>query len=265
MSGTASVSNTFQSAVTATGLQLDQNYSTIVAYLNDPTNRNNYAADGSGGTNTVVLTFAPAVAGYTAGLEITFKAALSNTAAVVINANGLGDKALVNPDGSALASGQITAGSMYQAAYDGTRFVFISPSGAPQVAASQAAMETATATVGFPVPSTMKFHPGVAKAVGWFDGTATGTISQGALGNFFGVTSVARLGQGTWSVALSSPFSNTQYVAIAMSAAAGNVIRLMQEIAGSRTTSGFLLTAFSSATTAVDITYGMFHVYGDLP
>jgi hypothetical protein len=86
---TASVPNTFASAVTATGLQLDTNYNTIVAYLNEPLNRNNYAAD-SGNTNTIVLTFSPAVSAYSAGLEITFKAANTNSGAAVINANSLG-------------------------------------------------------------------------------------------------------------------------------------------------------------------------------
>lgn len=269
MSGTASVGNTFQSAVTATGLQLDQNYSTIVAYLNDPTNRNNFATDSSGGTNTIVLTFSPAVAGgYTAGLEITFKAALTNNGPVVLNANGIGNANLVNADGSALAAGQVTAGSVYQAAYDGTRFIFISPSGAPQVAASQAALETATATVGFPVPATMKFHPGVAKAAGWFDGTATGTITAGsAFLSAYGVSQMVRQGAGTYSFTLTPPMANTQYVAALCvgSSLAASALRIPQELTGARTTNGFVIIINTTSTTAVDITSGNFMVYGDLP
>lgn len=128
MSGAfAGVPNAFANAVTATGLQLDQNNNTLTAYLNDPTNRSNYAADGSSGTNTVVLTFSPpVVGGYTAGLGIAFKPAITNSGAVVVNANGLGNKNIVVPGGAALISGQLQAGDVYQAQYDGTRFVMIS-------------------------------------------------------------------------------------------------------------------------------------------
>src|SRR5262245_46658956 len=105
MSGTSSVPNTFASAVTATGQQLDTNFGTIVAYINDPTNRNNYAAD-TGGTNTIALAFSPAVAGFTGGLELTFKAANTNTGGVILIPNSAGTRTLVNSDGSALSPGQ---------------------------------------------------------------------------------------------------------------------------------------------------------------
>lgn len=144
MSGTASVPTQFQAAVTATGLQLDNNFSTIVAYLNDPTNRMNYAADG-GSTNTLVINPSPAVTGgYSAGLTITFRAAFSNSGAVVANVNGLGNASVLDQQQRQLTSSAIIAGSVYQMAYNGTSaFNLLSPN------AVQASGPTATLfTVG---------------------------------------------------------------------------------------------------------------------
>lgn len=143
MSGTASVANTFQSAVTATGLQLDNNFATIVAYINDPTNRNNYAAD-SGNTATFAIALSPAPGGYTAGLEITFKAANANAAAAQVNVNSLGAKNIVDQNGQSLILNAMPAGSIVKAVYDGTRFVAIS---APYVWQG-GVVTTVTATVG---------------------------------------------------------------------------------------------------------------------
>jgi hypothetical protein len=210
MSGTASVPNTFQSAVTATGLQLDQNYSTVVAYLNDPTNRNNYGADG-GATNTVVVTFSPPVAGgYTAGLELAWKWAATNTGATVLNANGLGNINVVNPDGSALLAGQGVAGSIGKGVYDGTRAIFISPP-SPATAAAVSAAATLAPYVS---PGRMHHHPGVAKAWAVWNGTATGTFSADAAYN---VSSIVRMGAGTYSVIISPSFATTAYAALASS------------------------------------------------
>ena len=50
--------NTFGTKTAATGQQLDSNFATVAAYINDPTNRNNYAVD-SGSTNTIALSFVP--------------------------------------------------------------------------------------------------------------------------------------------------------------------------------------------------------------
>ena len=204
---TASVPNTFASAVTATGLQLDTNFNTVVAYINNPLNRNNWATD-SGNTNTIVLTFSPAVAAYSAGLEITFKAGFTNTGGTVINANALGNKNFVTPDGSALAAGQVEANGIYKAAYNGSAFVYI---GTNVIAASQAQMETATSAITFVSPSTTKYHPGVAKAWCYFSGTETGTISAISAYN---VTNIVRNGIGDYTVNFASAFSSTAYVGV---------------------------------------------------
>lgn len=126
MSGAfGAVPNTFANAVTATGLQLDQNFNTFTAYINDPTNRNNFAVAG-GSTSTFAITLAPAPAAYSTGLEITFKTGVANAAAAVVDVNSLGSKNLVDQNGTALVVGAYPAGSMVKAVYDGTRFVSIS-------------------------------------------------------------------------------------------------------------------------------------------
>lgn len=210
MSGTASVPNTFASAVTATGAQLDANYTTIVAYVNNPTNRNNYAADGAA-TNTVVLSFAPAiVGGYTAGLELTWKWGVTNTGGVVLNANGLGNVAVVNPDGTALSAGQGQAGSIGKAVSDGTRFIFLASSATP---ASAAQVSAAVTLVPFVSPGRMQNHPGVAKAWAVWNGTATGTIVAGASYN---IGSIARLGTGTYTLSFTTAMASDNYAAAAM-------------------------------------------------
>lgn len=207
MSGTAAVGNTFQSAVTATGLQLDQNYSTIVAYLNDPTNRNNYATDG-GTTNTVVPTFAPpVVGGYTTGLELTWKWAATNSGPVVVNANGLGNVNLVNADGSAMAAGQGVAGSVGKGVYDGTRFIFIA---APVTPATAAQVSAAATLIPYVSPGRMQNHPGVAKAWGYITQSG-GTYSVVASHN---VAGVARAGTGSLTITLITAMSSTAYAVL---------------------------------------------------
>lgn len=204
MSGALSVPNTFASAVTATGAQLDANYGTITAYINDPTNRNNYAAD-TGSTNTVAIAFVPAVVGgYTGGLELTWKWAFTNTGPVVVNANVLGNITLVNPDGSNLQPGQGIAGSIGKGVYDGTRAIFLSPPSP----ATQAAMQTATASATFVTPAQMANSPGVAKVWAQFSGTATGTVIAGASYN---VSQIVRNGTGTYAVTFSTPLRSASY------------------------------------------------------
>lgn len=242
MSGTANVPNTFANAVTATGAQLDANYSTIVAYVNDPTNRNNYAAGGAA-TNTVVLTFSPPVAGgYTTGLELTWKWGATNTGGVVLNANGLGDASVVNPDGSALAAGQGQAGSIAKAVYDGTRFIFISGGASP---ASAATVSAAANLSQFVPPGRMQNHPGVAKAWAAFSGTTTGTFSAA---DSYNVASIARVGTGTYVINFSTPFTSTNYVVLAL--LQGNGIGAGRATAPAISTGSVAINVFITSTNA---------------
>lgn len=146
MSGTASVPTQFQAAVTATGLQLDNNFNTIVGYLNDPTNRTNYAADG-GTTNTLIINPSPAMTnGYSAGLTILFRASITNTGAVVANVNSLGNASVFDQQGRQLTVSAIVAGGMYAMSHNGTSgFMLLSPN---SIVASQPALVSLTSGVG---------------------------------------------------------------------------------------------------------------------
>lgn len=251
MSGTASVPNSFAASVTATGVQLDADFGTIVAYINDPTNRNNYAAD-AGATNTVVLTFAPpVVGGYTAGLELAWKWAATNSGGVVLNANGLGNIALVNPDGTAMQAGQGVIGTIGKAVYDGTRAIYIA---APSPA-TQAQMETATASASFVYPSAMKWHPATAKAWGRFTNSGSATIALS-----HNIASVTRTGAGTVSVAFINPLTTANYPVIVSPGQQS----LLFASSGLRTTAGFVVISADAAATPTDVTID-FVVYGDLP
>lgn len=228
MSGTASVPNTFQSQSGNIPLsQLDANFSTIVAYINDPTNRNNYGAD-TGGTNTVALSFSPAVLGYTAGVELNWKWAATNSGAVVINANGLGNINVVNPDGSALQVGQGQAGSIGKAIYDGTRAIYISASAK---------------------------RPQDAKAWGY----ATQTSGTYTLVSGYNVASLGRAGVGTLTVVLTTAFTSTAYVVTAQLSGVSGFIR-----SDSRATGAFLVRMVNAANNAdLDSDFN-FVVYGNV-
>lgn len=248
MSGTASVPNTFASAVTATGQQLDSNFSTLVAYINDPTNRNNYAVD-SGSTNTVALAFSPPITGFSGGLELTFKAAATNTGGVVVVANSIGTRTLVNSNGSALSAGQIVAGGVYKAIDDGTRAVFIGPI----TAATKAQMQTATAGGLFVTPSVAQYAPGAAKAWALWSGTATGTIT--ALTSY-NVGNIVRGGTGTYTISMVTGFASTAWVGIATPATAAEA-RI--SVLSSSTAE---INCFTTLGVASDATFVNFVAYG---
>jgi len=124
MSGTASVTNEFQNRTPSIPLaDLDENFTDLTDYLNDPTNRYNFAVAG-GAANTYSVTLSPPATGYTVGMEISFKAANTNTGSSVVNVNGLGNKSIVTITGAAVGAGQVQR--IAKAIYDGTAFVLIS-------------------------------------------------------------------------------------------------------------------------------------------
>lgn len=250
MSGTASVSNTFAAQTGDIPVsEIDTNFTNLVTYLNDPTNRGNYAAD-TGTTNSIAIAFSPAVAGYTAGLQISFKAAHTNTGAATLNANTLGAKSLVNPDQSALQSGQIIAGGVYQAAYDGTVFICTTAFAIP---ATSAQVQTGTSAITFVSPSTAGSHKSAAKLWGVFVGTNTGTITL--LGSY-GVTNVVRAGTGSYTINFSTPFSSTAYAAVGFASTGAT-----QERDGTRTSSSVMFVTFTPSG-QIDSTIVQFIAFG---
>ena len=90
--------------------------------LGQSQNSGSQYATGSG-TNTIVATMAPAITAYAAGQTFRIKmAAGANTGATTINLNSLGAKAITKKGTTALAAGDIPASTMFEIAYDGTRF-----------------------------------------------------------------------------------------------------------------------------------------------
>jgi hypothetical protein len=80
------------------------------------------------GTDTITATTNPVTAAYTAGQTFRFVAAGANTGAATININSLGAKAITKRGTTALASGDILSGGLYQVTYDGTQFQLENPS-----------------------------------------------------------------------------------------------------------------------------------------
>lgn len=228
MSGTVAVSNTFANQSGPIPLsQLDTNFSALVDYANDPTNRNNYAAD-TGVASTYTIALSPAVAGYTAGLMITFKPGNSNTSSSSINVNALGAKAIVNGAGANVSSGEIVAGRPLTVVYDGTAFV--TPTGLASASS------------------------GAAKAWAAWVGTSTGTITANAA---FNVATIVRTGTGSYNITLTTPMSSTSWVGIA-SCVSGFGAGILPNSAST----ALLITFATTTSTVADTGYVSFVAYG---
>jgi hypothetical protein len=89
-----------------------------------------YGAD-TGTASNLVVTQAPAVTSYTAGMWVVTKAAAAPVGASVINVNALGNKSIMNVDGSAIGIGQWFTGSMLILWFDGTNFQLVSQTRQP--------------------------------------------------------------------------------------------------------------------------------------
>lgn len=128
-----SVTNTFATqSGNVPASQLDTNFTQPATALNALATYGNYYAD-TGSANTIVVTVpSPLVATYGTGLPLQILVAVNNTGATTINVNGLGAEALKYQDGSAMVSGQLTAGGIINVMYDGTNFQLLS-TGAPGV------------------------------------------------------------------------------------------------------------------------------------
>jgi hypothetical protein len=88
--------------------------------INDPTTANNLIT--VAGTNALTGLATPPLSGYTAGSQFSFIAQNTNTAAVTIDIDTLGVKAITKSGTTALAAGDIVGGSLVLIEYDGTQF-----------------------------------------------------------------------------------------------------------------------------------------------
>jgi microcystin-dependent protein len=90
---------------------------TMTQIVNAQSQGYNYAAD-TGVVNAYAVTLSPALTAVVPGMPIRFRAANSNTGASTFNP-GPGALPLTNPDGSALGSGTVVAGGIYEVVNDG--------------------------------------------------------------------------------------------------------------------------------------------------
>lgn len=111
--------------------QLDTDISTVYGAINDFATYGNYVVDSSGAANVIVVTTAAGIAfAYSAGIPLQVQIANTTTnAAVSINVNGLGAKAILNADGSAPVAGQFISGEVLPLIYDGVAFRNINSEG----------------------------------------------------------------------------------------------------------------------------------------
>jgi hypothetical protein len=106
---------------------LDGNFNPLLAALNTLAVFSNYYVD-AGAVNAMAVTLGTQqiLLAYVDGLVLQVQVANTTTTTTPsLNVNGLGAKTLVNPDGSALSSGSITAGSYIQVIYDASLNSFI--------------------------------------------------------------------------------------------------------------------------------------------
>ena len=81
----------------------------------------NFATD-TGIANAMVVSLAPALVEYKSGVYFNAIVKETNTGATVVNVNGLGNRAVVKPNGDAMHAGGLYAGAMVTLRYDGTKF-----------------------------------------------------------------------------------------------------------------------------------------------
>lgn len=84
-----------------------------------------YAAAG-GVADAYTVTLAPAIAAYTTGQLLTFRANAANTGSSTVNVNGLGVKTIKKNGDQDLAADDIKNGQIVTVIYDGTNFQMVS-------------------------------------------------------------------------------------------------------------------------------------------
>lgn len=108
---------TFGASTSGTTTQLDNNFLLAYTALNDFNTYPNFLTD-TGSANSIVVNLGANLTGVlTNGLVIQVKIAATNTGATNLNYNSGGNLNVLNLDGSALAPGQLTIGSIVQLAY----------------------------------------------------------------------------------------------------------------------------------------------------
>jgi hypothetical protein len=100
---------------------LDGNYNILATQVESLISFGNNYIDSGAVNNLVVTVPAPQIFAYVDGITLLVKIAATNTTTTpVINVNALGAKAIVNPDGSALAIGALVTSGWALLQYEGT-------------------------------------------------------------------------------------------------------------------------------------------------
>ena len=108
----------------------------------------NYAAD-TGAANAYAVALTPAITVAVAGMMVKFKAAHANTGASTLAVNGLSPVSLVSPAGAALVAGNIAAGQIVEAVFDGTYYQIINAKRDMKTAAVVLAADISTTSATF--------------------------------------------------------------------------------------------------------------------
>jgi hypothetical protein len=112
----------FQDETTTIPLSdLDDNFSAVLAVVNDANTYSNYAV-ATGSVNAYAISIPDITTTYTEGLRIQFKANSTNTGSVTLNVNSQGTKNVYDSNGTALTANTILNGSIYDVIYDGINF-----------------------------------------------------------------------------------------------------------------------------------------------
>lgn len=143
--------------------QLDTDFSTAAAAINDFATYSNFLTDTSGAPNQITVTVPVGLTfSYSAGVKLEVLLANTTTStAVQINVSGLGNKAVQNIDGTVPAIGQLVAGMILQLQFNGTVFLLTGSASKPPAAgavtsitgtANQIAASASTGAVTLSIP-----------------------------------------------------------------------------------------------------------------
>jgi hypothetical protein len=208
----------------------------------------NYAvATGTANNYAVALPYPPDA--YFDGLTLNFKGNIANTGSSVINVNGLGNKTIVLPDGSALGAGDVPAGGVISLVYGGGSFQFQGASLSKTILAIAKAAEAAASATSSAASATTSATSATSSA------TSATSSATSATNSATSATNSAASATNSATSATSSAASATasQYWANqAAIAAAGAVIDDAQTNAYKTWSSNKIVAALQTQQTTVD-------------
>lgn len=142
----------------------------------------------TGSSTAYAIAPSPAITAYAIHQEFSWKAANTNsTTTPTLNVNALGAKNIVNPDGTAVAIGQIPSGAMVTTKYDGTNMQLTSVGST--VGSLDSVPNTSTIPQNF-YTFTVPLLTDVGSTTNNFCGFTASTIADGRPGGGFGLSSI---------------------------------------------------------------------------